>query len=347
MSHVIPSKPFIKLVIRPSPPVTTVIPYPLQTNIICTPLTIEQYQQREEEKKDAKSANTHKSYLYAWDTFWHFCCTRYPGVTESQLNTDYLWIYIKDMEARELKASTIQTRISGIKHLIQLKGLEANFRFEALKVDLEGLYRRIGTRKVGQSPILQEQLHKMIDAIGIGMRHWQILDRALLLITWYSGIRKTESCALKWNDIEDKPGGIIIHIGRSKTDQKGIGQQVPIISYDSAYCPILHLYQWKSYTNGTGYVWRTVATNNKISEEPLGDQAFYRKIKKYCSLIGLDPASYSPHSLRSGVLTQGSINGAPMAMLLQQSRHRSIKSLDSYIRPVDMMSNNLGQFLNK
>jgi hypothetical protein len=65
-------------------------------------------------------------------------------------------------------------------------------------------------------------------------------------------------------------------------------------------------------------------------------------IKRRIAAIGLDPATYSGHSLRSGFLTSAAETGASIWKLSEVSRHRSLDTLRGYVRRVDMFREHAG-----
>ena len=48
----------------------------------------------------------------------------------------------------------------------------------------------------------------------------------------------------------------------------------------------------------------------KLSDAPLAEDSAARIVKRYARRVGLDPASYAGHSLRSGFLTSAAESGA-------------------------------------
>ena len=58
--------------------------------------------------------------------------------------------------------------------------------------------------------------------------------------------------------------------------------------------------------------------------------------------VGLDPASYGGHSLRSGFLTSAAESGASIWKLSEVSRHKSLDTLRGYVRRVDLFKERAG-----
>ena len=61
-----------------------------------------------------------------------------------------------------------------------------------------------------------------------------------------------------------------------------------------------------------------------------------------CPRVGLDPASYAGHSLRSGFLTSAAESGASIWKLSEVSRHKSLDTLRGYVRRVDLFKEHAG-----
>jgi integrase len=74
----------------------------------------------------------------------------------------------------------------------------------------------------------------------------------------------------------------------------------------------------------------------RISKDPLADDSASRIVKRYASRVGLDAAAYSGHSLRSGFFTSAAEAGASIWKLSEVSRHKSLDTLRSYVRRVDL-----------
>jgi len=60
----------------------------------------------------------------------------------------------------------------------------------------------------------------------------------------------------------------------------------------------------------SGPVFRAVTRGGRVSCEAMVDDSAARIVKRYASRVGLDPASYAGHSLRSGFLTSSAESGA-------------------------------------
>ena len=89
-------------------------------------------------------------------------------------------------------------------------------------------------------------------------------------------------------------------------------------------------------------MFRAVALGGKVSDRPLADESAARVVKRYASRVGLEAATFSGHSLRSGFLTSAAESGASIFKMMEVSRHRSMDTLRGYVRRVDLFKEHAG-----
>jgi integrase len=70
-----------------------------------------------------------------------------------------------------------------------------------------------------------------------------------------------------------------------------------------------------------------------------------RVVKKRAKEAGLDPTRYSGHSLRAGLVTEASEGGAHDRSIMDQTRHRSLATLNRYRRRSGLFDNNAASYL--
>jgi hypothetical protein len=58
--------------------------------------------------------------------------------------------------------------------------------------------------------------------------------------------------------------------------------------------------------------------------------------------MGLDPALFAGHSVRSGFLTSAAKRGASIFKMMDQSRHRSVETLRGYVRDAEIFKEHAG-----
>jgi integrase len=135
------------------------------------------------------------------------------------------------------KPSTLTRRLAAIAKQHRNAGFEspASMKYSAVHNVIAGIRREIGTRPDAKRALATDELRRMVTAIPAtphGLR-----DRALLLIGYAGGFRRSELAAITLEHVEDTPDGLKILIPRSKTDQEGEGRLIGI-PYGSVRGPV-------------------------------------------------------------------------------------------------------------
>jgi integrase len=131
-------------------------------------------------------------------------------------------------------------------------------------------------------------------------------------------------------------------VRHSKGDQEGQGQEVAI-PRGYKLRPVEAVQTWLAAAAiSAGPVFRAVARGGRVSCAALADDSAARIVQRYAKRVGLDPASYAGHSLRSGFLTSAAESGASIWKLSEVSRHKSLDTLRGYVRRVDLFKEHAG-----
>ncbi len=118
--------------------------------------------------------------------------------------------------AETLSVATLVRRIATISKAHEAKGRANHCRSEIVRATLRGIKRTRGVAQHEAKPLLREDLFRVLDGMGEGVKDAR--DRALLLIGFAGGYRCSELVGLNCDDIEHVRQGVIITLGRSKTD---------------------------------------------------------------------------------------------------------------------------------
>ena len=130
---------------------------------------------------------------------------------------------------------------------------------------------------------------------------------------------------------------------RAVTDQKEGQGRRDRIPRGYRLRPVEAVQTWLAAAEiSTGPVFRAVAKGGKVSDQPLADDSASRVVKRYAARVGLEAASFAGHSLRSGFLTSAAESGASIWKLSEVSRHKSLDTLRSYVRRVDLFKEHAG-----
>ena len=174
-------------------------------------------------------------------------------------------------------------------------------------------------------------------------------DRALLLVGFVAALRRSELAGVCVEHLAAHPKGQVLNIPRSKTDQHGEGQLV-VLPYATRpeHCPVLALGDWLAASNiSTGPVFRPVHRNGiTIRPNAMTEAAINRAVQRACTRALGTTIAYSAHSLRAGFATYAAQRGASDRAIAHQTRHRSLASLDAYIRVENAWTDNAATILD-
>jgi integrase len=142
-----------------------------------------------------------------------------------------------------------------------------------------------------------------------------------------------------------------IHLEKSKTDQEKEGAIIAIVkAKEENYCPCAGVANWfeKSRITHGSFFWG-ITKHNQLNKNKLNEDRIYVLIKKYTVELGFDADHFSHHSLRTGFITSALENNALPSKIMEQSRHKSLKSLQPYIKHADRYKQHAGKhfFLSK
>lgn len=161
-----------------------------------------------------------------------------------------------------------------------------------------------------------------------------IRDKAMLLIGFAGGFRKSELSRIQIQDISKIESGIIIHLPFSKTNQQATRIETVTIVYgsDPEWCPIASLLKWLEIVNQTeGPVFRSINRYKRISKK-MSSCTVPVIVKKYAEQAGIDPEKVAGHSLRAGCATYMLDKGVPTHIVQKHMRHKSFDTTQKYNR---------------
>jgi site-specific recombinase XerD len=253
-----------------------------------------------------KALATREAYASDWRDFAAWCALR--GATTLPAHVGMVAAYLSGLADSGRKSSTIGRRAAAIGYHHKIAGHEPPTNQEGVKAVLRGIRRTIGTARAGKAPATADLIGQMLALCPdtmIGKR-----DRALLCLGFAGAFRRSELCALEVADLTEVPDGLRVLIRRSKGDQEGQGQEVAI-PRGYKLRPVEAVQTWLAAASiSAGPVFRAVGRGGRVSCDALADDSAARIVKRYARRVGLDPASYAGHSLRSGFLTSAAETGA-------------------------------------
>jgi integrase len=257
--------------------------------------------------------------------------------------TDALVAAYLAQHAAVLKASTLTRRLAAISIAHDARDLPNPVRTPLVRATMRGIRREHGAAQRQAQPLLREELFVVLAAMGDRMK--DLRDKALLLIGFAGGFRRSELVAINCDDVVRIRQGMILAIRRSKTDPEGVGRRIGIPFGRTIHCPVAALEKWLSAARiEDGPVFRTVDRHGRISGR-LSGEAVSLIVRERMATAGLIAKGYSGHSLRAGFATSATRAGVSTFKIRQQTGHASDAMLSRYVREGELFIGNAAGIL--
>jgi integrase len=287
----------------------------------------------------AKAPSTLRAYRSDWDHFFGWC--RQHALCPLPASPETMALYLTALAATH-RPATMTRRLTAITkaHAIAGHPSPATMQQPAVSETLKGIRRTLGTAQQTKAPLLTADVRRMVEALPDNLAGRR--DRALLLLGFAGGFRRSELAALDVSDVAPTDEGLVIKLRRSKTDPEGKGRDVGI-PYGStpSTCPVRALTAWMTGANiSEGALFRGVDRHGRMGMVRLHKDSVGLVVKRAAEAAGLDPARYASRSLRAGLATQAYLNGAGELAIMRQTGHRSLQMVRRYIRDGSLFREN-------
>lgn len=301
--------------------------------------------------RSAAAENTLRAYRADWADFTRWCRRR--GAAPLPPAPALVGLYITDLasggEAPPLGVASIERRLSGLAWTAAQRGHRLDRRDRHIATVLAGIRRRHGRPPVQKAALSADDILAMVASLPFDLRG--LRDRAILLIGYAGGLRRSEIVALDrsrdeggrgWVEILEggalltlagKTGWREVEIGRGSTEQS---------------CPVHALERWLKFARieaGPIFV-RTSRDGTRAGSARLSDKHVARLIKATVEASGIQSALplaerlalFSGHSLRAGLASHAAVDERHVQ---RQLGHSSAEMTRRYQRQRDRFRVNL------
>ena len=278
--------------------------------------------------RSSKASNTLRAYKSDYKDFASFCLKN--GFKLMPSEPKIISLYLTYL-SKSCKFSTLKRRLASISVIHRLSGHYIDTKHPMITENLMGIKRVKGSHQKAKKPILINELKLIVNAIDKDKNEKnRFKNRALILVGFAGGFRRSELVAIVNEDVDFVPEGVKIFVKRSKTDQSGEGMTKGIPYFLNAnYCPVISLKNW---------IEKSEIKSGKIFD--MSDKSVALTIKKYTALVGLDSNKYSGHSLRSGFATSTAELGAEERSIMAMTGHKTTQMVRRYIQEANLFKNN-------
>jgi len=274
--------------------------------------------------RQATADNTNVAYKADWAHFNSWCRRR--GADPLPPSPELIGLYIANCASPDdgtpaLSVSTIERRLSGLAWQYQQRGFALDRKDRHIATVLAGIRRKHARPPMQKEAVLAEDILAMIATLSFSLRDQR--DRAILLVGYAGGLRRSEITALDvnrddtvegkgWIAIEDQ--GLILTF-RSKTGWREV--EIGRGSSDQT-CPVHALEQYLHYAKiAFGPIFQRVSRDDRqVAGDRLSDKHVARLIKKTVRDAGIRSdlpekerlALFSGHSLRAGLASSADVD---------------------------------------
>ena len=312
--------------------------------------------------KTSLAENTRRAYRNGWRRFAAYCEERQldaMAATPEHVAEFLVAVASRPRSPRAdskqpkpLAPSTIKICLAAINRKYKENSLDSPARDGTVRSVLRGL-RRLAAEPPRRVKALREnEITAILShcdrlAARTERRTLAIRDAAVVAVGFAGALRRSELCGLRVVDIEflgrnGTPGGMFLHIRRSKTDQAAQGQKIAVPE-GSSIQPVKRMQRWLSVAgHADGPAFQSLWRGGRPRGRALHPTEVARVVKRCVEAIGLDPAEYSGHSLRAGFVTSAAAHGARLDKIMDVTRHAKAGMVLRYIRLADAFEDHAG-----
>jgi len=261
----------------------------------------------------ALSENTRRAYRQAIEDFLNGV-----GKSLSHITREDMIAYRNDLMSR-YSPSTVALRLSVLSQVFE----EAKTRGMVEKNPLERLRRP----KVPQESTTEGLTEKEAAAMLATCNRSTIKgarDYALLKLMLYTAVRRSEVCALRWDDIRHERGHHVLWVQGKGQKRRKVKLQVPVLRAVEEYFD-------KSSRDKKAEAPLFVATQHNRGEIPMSANTIAQIVKARATKAGIEKR-ITPHSLRHSAITLALDGGATVRQVQYLAGHADPKTTMRYDR---------------
>ena len=151
----------------------------------------------------ARAATTRKAYAKQWSAFEAWCTERGFCALPAASQTVALYLTARADQGR--KVTTLELALTTISQVHLIAGHASPRSDRLVKETWKGIRRRLGVAKSKKDPLTALELRRMMDIVPAGLLG--VRDRALVLLGFAGGFRRSELVALNIGDLKFVPEG--------------------------------------------------------------------------------------------------------------------------------------------
>ena len=281
---------------------------------------------------DARAVNTRKSYKKAWEHFEKWCRQREESFEPLRISPNQLVTYLNHLRDIGRSMSSIGIFLAAYAYVYEFKGIETCHNTMLVKRARKGLRNKILPERppVAKQAMTIDILVALL-AVHQGDDLAAVRARAMLLLGFTGGWRRSELVGIEMRDISRDKTRMWIRLRKAKNDQTGEQRQAKwFVRSGGPLCPVTAVELWLERAGvKAGPLFRRLR-GGVPGQRPLSPGWVAKLIKTSCQAAGIPHEDFSGHSLRSGFATTALNDGFDLAEVQKQTGHALLDSLVRY-----------------
>jgi integrase/recombinase XerD len=228
----------------------------------------------------------------------------YVGCTLADVKYEDVQGYVRMLEMKGYKASTVRTKLTSVKSLFSF-----SYKLGYLRANIGSLIRyKANDSKLNDKLINHEDIKLMCQ------NTYYLRDKLIIKTLYSLGLRVSECINIKWTDFYLDDSFINLTV-----TGKGDKPRTLLVS-NSLYSELLKLKE-----DSIDYVFHAYSRNTPLTRQSVN--IFLTKLEKK---LGLE-ANITPHKFRHSHATTSIKNGCDLSLLQQSLGHSSIRTTERYL----------------
>ncbi len=276
----------------------------------------------------SQAASTRRAYASDLRHFGAWCAARVLCALPAEPAT--LALYLASLADDGAAFATLRRRIAAINGAHRDRALESPSAHGEVRKIVNGIARTIGTKQKRKDALGYDLLRRALDTLDFTPRGTR--DRAILILGFCGGFRRSELVALDVADLRFERKGLVVTLRRSKTDQTGETRLVPIPQTPVvACCAVRAVKSWIATGRIEGGALFRGMDKGVVEERRISDASIARLVQRVTRAAGIE-GDFAGHSLRAGFVTSAAEKRVPDRDIARVTGHRPGKTLSGYVR---------------
>ena len=200
------------------------------------------------------------------------------------------------------------------------------------------LVTRVVNRK---KPISSSVIHDLIGLADL-QNPIHLRNVTMYVLSFAGFFRFDDVSRIRRNDIFFHEGFMVIRVLKSKNDQLRKGDEVIFSEISGPACPVkllkTYLARFSIPSSSRDLIFRPISRGKNsfffklvFQDRPISYTTIREAFRKDLRSVGVDPSSFSFHSLRSGGATSAANNGVSDRVFKRHGHWKSVQAKDTYV----------------